>query len=120
MADPLPLRAPGVPGGGGKAVIVQRPELDRAAAYRLLGRYVEVMGGRYYTGPDVGTVEACASCHRNHGTPYQWELAPTGKQAGRTCMTCHMALVTRPVAVGEEPRPVRSHVFPGSRSAIRI
>ena len=62
------------------------------------------------------TVEACASCHRNHGTPYQWELAPTGKAAKRSCMTCHMQLVERPVAVGEEPRRVRSHVFPGCRS----
>ena len=48
--------------------------------------------------PDVGTVEACASCHRNHGTPYQWELAPNGKGAGKTCMTCHMKQVERPVA----------------------
>jgi len=45
----------GVPGGGGKTVIVARPDLDRAAAYRLVGRFVELMGGRYYTGPDVGT-----------------------------------------------------------------
>lgn len=45
----------GVPGGGGKAVIVQRPDLDRGAAYELIGRYVEMMGGRYLTGPDVGT-----------------------------------------------------------------
>src|SRR6187399_3263174 len=35
--------------------------------------------------PDVGTVEACASCHRNHGTPYQWEKSPNGKAARRTC-----------------------------------
>lgn len=64
----------------------------------------------------VGTVEACASCHRNHGTPYQWEVAPTGKAAKRECVTCHMKFETRPVAVGQPPRKVRSHVFPGSRS----
>jgi HEAT repeat protein len=66
--------------------------------------------------PRVGEVEACASCHRNHGTPYQWELAPKGKAAGRTCVDCHMAQVVRPVAVGQQPRRVRSHQFPGSRS----
>lgn len=66
--------------------------------------------------PRVGQVEACASCHRNHGTPYQWELAPTGKQANRKCTTCHMKLVTRPVAVGQPPSKVRSHEFPGCRS----
>ena len=66
--------------------------------------------------PDVGTVEACASCHRNHGTPYQWERSPAGKASGRACMDCHMAKVTRPIAVGGEVREVRKHIFPGSRS----
>jgi leucine dehydrogenase len=45
----------GIPGGGGKAVILQRPELDRAAAYTRLGRHIESLGGRFRTGPDVGT-----------------------------------------------------------------
>lgn len=48
----------GVPGGGGKAVVLQRPDLCREAAYRRLGEYVEAMGGRFYTGPDVGTEPA--------------------------------------------------------------
>ena len=47
-----------IPAGGGKAVICQRPGLDRAAAYRRLGQYVEQMRGRFYTGPDVGTEAA--------------------------------------------------------------
>lgn len=68
----------------------------------------------------VGTVEACASCHRNHGTPYQWELAPTGKAAGKACISCHMELVERPVAVGGPVRRVRSHVFPGARSESQL
>ncbi len=54
-----------IPGGGGKAVILQQPGLDRQAAYRLLGRYVQHMAGRFYTGPDFGTetgdLEAVAS-----------------------------------------------------------
>ena len=66
--------------------------------------------------PDVGTVQACASCHRNHGTPYQWEKSPTGKETGRICMDCHMERVERPVAVGGPVREVRRHVFPGGRS----
>lgn len=57
-----------IPGGGGKAVVLQQPGLDRQAAYRLLGRYVEHMGGRFYTGPDFGTeagdLEAVASTTR--------------------------------------------------------
>ena len=48
----------GVDGGGAKAVIVDRPELAREAAYRAIGRCVAELGGRYYTGPDVGTTAA--------------------------------------------------------------
>ncbi len=70
--------------------------------------------------PDVGTVEACASCHRNHGTPYQWEKAPTGRATGRECLDCHMEEIERPVAVGGPVREVRSHVFPGSRSESQL
>jgi HEAT repeat protein len=70
--------------------------------------------------PDVGTVEACASCHRNHGTPYQWEKSPTGKVTGRICMDCHMAESEREVAVGGPVRPVRTHLFPGSRSESQV
>lgn len=44
-----------IPAGGGKTVIPDRDGLDRAAAYRLVGRAVAQLGGRYFTGPDVGT-----------------------------------------------------------------
>jgi HEAT repeat protein len=70
--------------------------------------------------PRVGLVEACASCHRNHGTPYQWELAPKGQIAGNACIDCHMPLVERPVAVGEKPRAVRTHRFPGARDEAHV
>lgn len=70
--------------------------------------------------PRVGSVEACASCHRNHGTPYQWEQSPNGKLADRLCIDCHMAEVERPVAVGGEVRSVRSHVFPASRNLAHL
>jgi predicted CXXCH cytochrome family protein len=70
--------------------------------------------------PRVGTVEACASCHRNHGTPYQWEQAALGKQAGKVCIDCHMPKVERPVAVGGPVKRVRSHAFPGARSESQL
>lgn len=70
--------------------------------------------------PDVGTVQACASCHRNHGTPYQWERSPLGKGTGRVCMDCHMAVVERPVAVGGPVREVVKHDFPGARSESQV
>ncbi len=45
----------GLPCGGGKLVLLDDPQMDRAAAYRHIGTVVERMSGRYYTGPDVGT-----------------------------------------------------------------
>lgn len=55
-----------VPGGGGKTVLVQSDRLDRAAAYRAIGRAVEELGGRYYTGPDVGTTADDLECVAEH------------------------------------------------------
>jgi leucine dehydrogenase len=45
----------GLPCGGGKMVLLDDPQVDPATAYRYVGEVVERMGGRYYTGPDVGT-----------------------------------------------------------------
>ena len=56
----------GVPAGGGKAVIIAHPGLNRRAAYETLGRSIERWGGRFYTGPDVGTTERdLAAVRRN-------------------------------------------------------
>ena len=43
--------------GGAKVVLLERPDVDWRAAYGHLGDAVERMGGRFYTGPDVGTGE---------------------------------------------------------------
>jgi leucine dehydrogenase len=45
----------GVPAGGAKVVVLHRREVDWTAAYRHLGRAVERLAGRFYTGPDIGT-----------------------------------------------------------------
>ncbi|MBL8900040.1 MAG: Glu/Leu/Phe/Val dehydrogenase [Planctomycetes bacterium] len=45
----------GIPGGGGKVVILDQDDLRAEEAYELLGRHVQQLGGRFYTGPDVGT-----------------------------------------------------------------
>ncbi len=45
----------GVAGGGGKVVLLDLPDTDLQKAYQRIGHHVENMGGRYYTGPDVGT-----------------------------------------------------------------
>jgi leucine dehydrogenase len=45
----------GLRAGGAKLVVLDRPDLDREAAYRRIGDAVESFAGRFYTGPDVGT-----------------------------------------------------------------
>lgn len=45
----------GLEAGGAKLVVLDHPELDLPAAYAFIGDLVERLGGRFYTGPDVGT-----------------------------------------------------------------
>src|SRR5262249_48720573 len=58
--------------------------------------------------PRVGTVQACASCHRIAGTPDQWSRAAHGAAESNVCIDCHMPAVERPLAVGQPPRLVPS------------
>ncbi len=44
--------------GGGKIVVRESPGWDRRAAFRALGRAVEALGGRVWTGPDLGVAPA--------------------------------------------------------------
>jgi len=44
-----------LPAGGAKLVLIDSPEMDVLDAYRFIGRRVEALAGRFYTGPDVGT-----------------------------------------------------------------
>jgi len=49
----------GIVGGGGKCVLMQpAPGVDRAACVRRLGEFIEELGGRYSTGPDLGFLPA--------------------------------------------------------------
>jgi leucine dehydrogenase len=48
--------AAGVDLGGGKAVIIGDPKLDKSEALmRAMGRFIDQLGGEYITGEDVGT-----------------------------------------------------------------
>jgi leucine dehydrogenase len=48
----------GLDAGGGKAVVLEHPELDRAAAFAELGRRVEALRGDFRTAGDLGTTAA--------------------------------------------------------------
>ena len=45
----------GVPGGGGKVVLLDVPGMDRRRAYVRIGEFIQEMSGRFHAGPDVGT-----------------------------------------------------------------
>lgn len=49
--------AAGLPLGGGKTVILKEPDkpVNKEALFRVFGRFVEGLNGRYVTAPDVGT-----------------------------------------------------------------
>ncbi len=63
--------------GGAKLVLLDRSDLDLQAAYRAVGDLVERLGGRFYTGPDVGTgpAELAAVAER---TRYVTDPGPKG------------------------------------------
>ncbi len=44
-----------LPAGGAKIVILDRADLEIEAAFEHLGRYIQRLSGRFYTGPDLGT-----------------------------------------------------------------
>ena len=47
----------GLAAGGGKAVVIAAPELERAAAFAEMGRRVEALGGAFRTAGDFGTTD---------------------------------------------------------------
>lgn len=62
--------AAGLDLGGGKAVIIGDPDTDRSEALlRAYARFVDSLGGRYYTTEDVGTTVADMEIIREE-TPY--------------------------------------------------
>jgi leucine dehydrogenase len=64
---------PGIPFGGGKAVIAVPPGFDAQSRPALLRRYgalVYQLGGLFYTGPDVGTSSADMDIIAETGAPY--------------------------------------------------
>jgi leucine dehydrogenase len=81
----------GLPLGGGKAVILadgkeQEPGL-RAARFRAFGRFVESLGGRYITAPDVGTTSADMATIKGvtgHVAGYPVEMGGSGDPAPMT------------------------------------
>ncbi len=68
----------GLPAGGAKTVVLDRPDLDRPAAYAALGRAIDRLSGDYVCGPDVGTGEPELALLREQT---RW-VNPVGNDAG--------------------------------------
>ena len=76
---------PGIPFGGGKAVIAIPPDLDpqaRPALLRRYGKLVHQLGGLFSTGPDVGTSSADMDIIAETGAPYVFARTPAAGGAG--------------------------------------
>lgn len=88
----------GVAGGGGKSVIIGNPAADATEAlFRAFGRAIDSLGGRYYTGEDVGVSVENMNWAASE-TPY---VLGSGDRGG-------------------DPGPVTAHgVFVGIRAALR-
>lgn len=59
LAEQMTLKTAlaGLPAGGAKAVVIDRPGLDLAIAYTVLGDAIEALDGQYFCGADLGTSE---------------------------------------------------------------
>ena len=92
-----------LPAGGAKMVLLDADLLQRGPAYRWLGRHVEAMGGRYYTGPDVGTDDhdllAVAADTRFVARP---DAAGPGDLGASTARGVFAALGATAAAIGRE------------------
>jgi leucine dehydrogenase len=76
---------PGMPWGGGKAVIAIPPDFDSQSRPALLRRYgalVHQLGGLFSTGPDVGTSSADMDMIAETGAPYVFARTPAAGGAG--------------------------------------
>jgi leucine dehydrogenase len=76
---------PGIPYGGGKAVIAIPPHFDlqsRPALLQCYGALVHQLGGLFLTGPDVGTSSADMDMIAETGAPYIFGRTPAAGGAG--------------------------------------
>jgi leucine dehydrogenase len=76
---------PGMPWGGGKAVIAIPPDFDpqsRSALFRRYGALVGQLGGLYFTAPDVGTSSNDMDIIAETGAPYVFGRTPARGGSG--------------------------------------
>ena len=76
---------PGMPWGGGKAVIALPDDFDpglRPGLLRRYGKLVHQLGGLFYTGPDMGTCSEDMDVIAETGAPYIFACTPEAGGSG--------------------------------------
>lgn len=68
----------GLPAGGAKTVVIDHTGMNRPAAFRQLGRYIEDLGGLYRCAGDLGTT----ADDLNYVAEYTGYVNTTGEQLG--------------------------------------
>jgi leucine dehydrogenase len=84
----------GLPAGGGKAVVMDHPGLDRPRAFAVLGEHVETLAGQFRTAGDYGTHDADLAVMAAH-TRFVHRGAGLVGAVGRSTLRCLEALAAR-------------------------
>ena len=139
-ADQLPELVAGYTDGDkSRPILVPNPDFDAAMQADAIGCATCHVRDGAVLGPfgdtnaphatkkaeDLVTVEVCTQCHQAAAYFKELNLActfDTGDEftrgpyddEGKTCQSCHMPEVTRPLMVGFPERPTRRHWFGGS------
>ena len=88
--------------GGGKAVVMARPTLDRELAFATLGRVIQDLGGAFRTGGDVGTGGSDLRVMALHTEYVHVDESVLGDAVARGLVAC-MGAACRHGGLGELP-----------------
>ncbi len=78
----------GLDAGGGKAVVIASPGLDRERAFEALGRHVEALGGAFRTAGDFGTTDADLAAMARHTQYVHTDTPSLAAAVGRGVLRC--------------------------------
>lgn len=81
-----------LPAGGGKTVVIDHPGLDRPAAFRRLGAFIEELGGLYRAAGDYGTTVEDLKHAATETSYVNTDSAGLAEATGRGVTECLRAL----------------------------
>jgi leucine dehydrogenase len=78
----------GLAAGGGKCVVIDHPQLDRAGAFAALGDRIEALAGRFRTAGDLGTTGTDLHVLGAHTRYVHEDMGPLAAAVGRGLRRC--------------------------------